>query len=307
MAQHRIVTLTAAATEIVAECGLAYQLVGRSHDSDLPARVQKLPAVTRPHGTGTAKPADGDLGKLQQLLCEFEVDLDALRALRPDVVITQCNCRESGESLDTVAKLLSDFVGVHVKLVSIAPETIDEVMESIEFVSFELGAPHKGTQIVTKMTKRLDATREKLTALSSSQKPTVVCLEHFDPLRTPGNWIPEMVRLAGALDPFSAEHYHTRFLTWKQITDVNPDMLVVMPYNLTLQDSGAAMRSILQEEMFRNLRAYKRKQVFVLNGNRYFHRASPRLVEGYEILAELFHPEIFSPYRYMGTGWAEYF
>jgi iron complex transport system substrate-binding protein len=80
-----------------------------------------------------------------------------------------------------------------------------------------------------------------------------------------------------------------------------------MPYNLTLQDSGVAMRSILQEEMFRNLRAYKRKQVFVLNGNRYFHRASPRLVEGYEILAELFHPEIFSPYRYMGTGWAEYF
>ncbi|MBX3101794.1 MAG: ABC transporter substrate-binding protein [Bacteroidetes bacterium] len=306
MAEYRIVSLTPAATEIVAECGLAYHLVGRSHDSDVPARVQKLPALTKPRSAGSNGHGGSELHILKELLCQYDLDLEALRELRPDMVLTQCRCRETETSLETVAKLLSDYIGRPVKLISIAPETIDEVMETIEFVSFELGAPHKGTALVASMARQLERTREKLAVLKDRPKPVVACLENFDPLRTPGTWIPDMVREAGAVDPFAADHYHTRFLTWHQIADVNPDILVMMPYNLTLFESGEAMRSILQDDMFRNLHAYKRKQVYVLDGNRFFHRPGPRLIQSYEILAEIFHPDVFK-YRYMGVGWAEYF
>lgn len=306
MALHRIASLLPAATEIVADCGMIGQLVGRSHDSDYPAKIDKIPVLTAPRISMGHRSRELDL--LNDVLSIYQIDLETLKHARPDILITQCRSREMGVSFDDVTKALSDYLGQTCKIVSVAPETLDEVMETIEVISMEIGAPHKGTKMVQDMTVRLEKSKEKLAPLISRHKPTVVALEAFNPLTTVGHWIPQMIRQAGAIDPFNAEEYHTRYLTWDQINEADPDMVVMIPYGLSLPASGVAVRNIHQNEMFRNLRAFKAKQVYVFNGGTYFNRPGPRVINGFEILAEVFHPDLYNnTYTYMGTGWAEYF
>ncbi|MCE3007953.1 MAG: ABC transporter substrate-binding protein [Bacteroidetes bacterium] len=308
MAHHRIASLLPAATEIVAECGFAGQLVGRSHDSDYPARVGSVPVVTAPRISrpmSSPRAADGkDL--LQAALSIYQVELDSLKELKPDIVITQCLTRELNIPFAEVSKALSDYLGQECKLVSIAPESMDEVMESIEVISFEVGAPHKGVELVKQMTLRLEKTKRKLEKLKDEPKPTVLALENFAPPTSVGQWIPEMISLAGGYEPFGAEAHPARILSWEQIAELDPDLLLMIPYGLDLYGAGVAVRNIHQNEYFRTLRAFRRKQVYVLNGSSYFNRPAPRLVQGFEILAEVLHPRLF-PAAYMGTGWAEYF
>jgi iron complex transport system substrate-binding protein len=135
-----------------------------------------------------------------------------------------------------------------------------------------------------------------------SKKPTVACIEWIEPLMAAGNWMPELVELAGGINLFGEAGKHSPWMTWDELVKADPDIIVVCPCGFDLKRTMQEMNLITDKPEFRNLKAAKTKRVFVGDGNQFFNRPGPRVVESLEIMAELLHPSGFK-FGHQGSGW----
>ena len=297
----RIVSLIASATEIVHALGHGNELVGRSHECDWPEDVTRLPKVSAPRFVTAAPSGAIDRAvkeRVRDALSIYEVDAELLKSLEPDVIITQTQCEVCAVTPADVERAACELSGA-ARIVALEPNALGDVWDDIRTVAAALGDPQSGEALVSSLRKRV-----MQIALKSAQltRRTVANIEWLDPLMSAGNWMPELVELAGGRSLFGEAGKHSPWMTWEQLVASDPDVLVVSPCGFDLARTLQERELLTTRAEWPTLRAVKAGQVFVVDGNAYFHRPGPRLVESLEILAEILHPETFS-FGHRGTGW----
>ena len=302
----RIVSLIPSATEIVAALGAADQLVGRSHECDYPAQVQQLPICTAPkfNPDGSSSEIDQAVKTLvEQSLSVYKVDTELLNELAPDVIITQTQCEVCAVSLSDVEAAVCEITSSAPRIVPLSPNWLEDVWNDIQHVADALNLAAQGQEFVARGKESM-AMLADIVQQQTRSKPSVVCVEWIEPLMAAGNWMPQLVKMAGGHDVFGVAGEHSPWIEWAQIQQADPDMLVVMPCGYDIEKSQSEMKFLTEREGWTDLRAVKTGQVYITDGNQYFNRPGPRLVESLEILAEIFHPDLFK-FGHEDRGWVK--
>ncbi len=299
----RIVSLIASATEIVCALGFEGQLVGRSHECDFPEGVQRLPACTSPKfdTSGSSRDIDERVkGLVRDGLSVYKVDEALLRELRPDVIVTQSHCEVCAVSERVVERAVASWLGSSPKVVSLAPNGLDDVWAGFRQVADALGVPRRGEELVRSLQARMAAVAERARALPD--RPTVACVEWVEPLMASGNWVPELVEMAGGVNLFGSPGRHAPWLSWEDLCGRDPEVLLLLPCGFDIDRTRQELPALSRKPEWAGLKAVRGGRVFLLDGNQFFNRPGPRLVESLEILAELLHPGAFA-FGHQGGGW----
>ncbi len=275
----RVVSLLPSATEIVAALGCADWLVGRSHECDFPPSVQPLPVCTAPRLDLSGSSAEID-AKVKAAVADaasvYEVLHGPLADCAPDVILTQDQCEVCAVSLADVEAALCGWTGTPARIVSLKPMTLTDVFADVERVADALGRADHGRAVADGLRDRARA----LTAAPAGPRPRVACIEWIDPLMAAGNWVPELVEMAGGEDVFGKAGDHAPWITWDDLAQADPDIIVFMPCGFGLERSAAEARLLMDRHPdFRNLNAARTGRVYATDANSYFNRPGPRLVE----------------------------
>jgi iron complex transport system substrate-binding protein len=286
----RIVSLIASATEIVAALGLDDRLVGRSHECDFPESVKSLPVCTSPKFAVTGSSADIDRRVKETLQSDtsvYSVDARLLDDLRPDVIVTQAQCEVCAVSLRDVQAAVA-VMSHRPKVVSLNPNSLADVWEDVRSVAAACGVRDRGARLVTEWQQRWRAVAARG---RGRPRPTVACIEWVDPLMAAGNWVPELVELAGGVNLFGEAGKHSPWMTWEDLLRRDPDVIVVMPCGFDLPRTREELPALTRRPEWESLKAVRTGRVWAADGNAYFNRPGPRLVEALEMLADAFHPD----------------
>lgn len=289
----RIVSLLPSTTEIVTALGCGDQLVGRSHECDYPESVQKLPACTTPkfNTDGTSYEIDQRVkALLQEGLSVYRVDEEQLAALDPDIIITQDHCEVCAATVDEVSRAVKERIGEKVEVISVSPTDLSGVVASIRQIADAIDAQDEAAQLTAQMKSQLQQIQDRVADL---QRPSVMAIEWMDPLMSAGNWMPQLIQLAGG-KPLAAETgEHSPYIKWDDIRRHNPDIISIVPCGYTLEQTLSEIENLTSRSGWTELRAIKNRQVYLMDGHNYFNRPGPRLVESTKILAEIIHPSVF--------------
>jgi iron complex transport system substrate-binding protein len=299
----RVVSLIASATEIVCALGFEGDLVGRSHECDFPPSVRRLPVCTEPkfNVEGSSYEIDQRVkAVLQEGLSVYRVHADVLKQLRPDVIVTQSHCEVCAVSQRDVERAVCDWLDSRPTVVSLAPNALADVWDDVRRVADALGAPDRGAALVRGLQERMSVIADRARALSA--RPTVAYVEWIEPLMAGGNWMPELVEMAGGVNLFGEAGRHSPWLTWEELRRRDPDVIFVAPCGFDLARTRQEMPALTRRPDWSGLRAAGTGCVYLADGNQYFNRPGPRLVESLEILAEVLHPEAFR-FGHEGPGW----
>lgn len=306
MSTQRIISLLPAATEIVCALGLEENLVGRSHECDFPEAVKQLPVCSEANIPDNLSSADIDK-KVKELLYDalsiYTVNREKIKSLAPDVVITQAQCEVCAVSLDDVEAALKNYLDKQVEIISLQPNSLNDILSDIKVTAFALGVPEKGDQLIEELQERVDIIRHKLKFIDA--KPTVACIEWLEPLMVSGNWIPELVDIAGGTSILAEPGKHSPFVQWTDIQQADPDIILAMPCGFSIERTMKEMHLLLQQPGFADLKAVKNNRIYIADGNQYFNRPGPRIIDSIEILAEIINPKQFI-FGYEGTGWVKF-
>jgi iron complex transport system substrate-binding protein len=305
----RIVSLIASSTEIVCALGFEEHLVGRSHECDFPPSVKRLPVCTEPkfNVEGTSYQIDQRVKAiLQEGLSVYRVHADTLRGLHPDVIVTQSHCEVCAVSLRDVEEAVCAWVDGRPRVVSLAPDALADVWTGIGQVAEALEVASTGAALVGRLQVRMRGVQQKAAGLPGMAglpgRPTVACIEWIEPLMASGNWMPELVEMAGGVNLFGSAGRHAPWLEWRQLVQSDPDVILVLPCGFDLARTRQDVPLLSARPGWAELRAVASGRVYLLDGNQYFNRPGPRLVESLEILAEVLHPDVFH-FGHEGEGW----
>ncbi len=285
----RIVSLIPSATEIVDLLGLTDYLVGRSHECDYPLEVKTRPICTEPkfNPEGTSAEIHSRVTQiLQSALSVYRVKTEVLETLQPTHILTQAQCEVCAVSLGDVETAVAELTGCQPQIISLQPNTLGEVWADIERVGRALKVPSEPA--IAALKQRVDACQQQVQRLPS--RPTVACIEWIEPLMAAGNWIPELVELAGGRSLFGAIGQHAPWLKWDDLIQADPDVIILMPCGFDLARTWDEAVLLTQHPQWQTLAAVKSGRVYATDGNQYFNRPGPRLVDSLEILAEILHP-----------------
>lgn len=302
----RIVSLIPSATEIICALGFEEALVGRSHECDYPASVLALLPLTAPKFDvrGTSREIDDRVKDvLQNAISVYKVDETLLDQLAPDFIVTQAQCEVCAVSLTEVERVARECLSSPANIISLEPMCLADLFSDIQRVAEALGVPERGTEVVLKLQTRIDDIAQRSAEIA--HKPTVACIEWIDPLMAGGNWVPELVELAGGKELFGKAGAHSPWIDWGDVWAADPDKIIVLPCGFDIERSVQEMAALVKQPGWKTLRAIREGQVYITDGNQYFNRPGPRLVESLEILAEILHPDAFH-FGHEGTGWVKF-
>lgn len=306
MSTQRVVSLILSSTEIICALGSQQRLVGRSHECNYPESVLRLPVCTEPkfNPEGSSYEIDQRVRAiLYQALSVYRVHGDVLKELRPDVIITQAQCEVCAVSLREVEEVVGQWLGTRPQIISLEPRTLADVWANIGQVAEALGVPERGGELVKSLKQRAFAIAAMARALPPG--PTVACIEWIDPLMAAGNWMPELVEMAGGINLFGEAGKHSPWMTWEELIQKDPNVIVVLPCGFDIKRTREEMPVLTRKPEWSRLRAIQTGRVYVTDGNQYFNRPGPRLVESLEILAEILRPEAFR-FGDEGSGWEHF-
>ena len=303
MIPPRVISLLPSATEIVAALGFAEHLVGRSHECDFPPGVEELPICS-----STKVPIHGSSyeidERVKQIVSEglsvYRVDVDLLRQLRPDLILTQTQCAVCAVTPRDLEQALCTWVGAQPAILSLEPNNLADVWNDIRRVGDALGVQQRAEDLIVSLTNRLAAVREQASA--ASFRPTVAAIEWLGPLMAGGNWMPDLIEIAGGRSLFAESGEHSRWLEWSSLVEADPEIILLLPCGFKIAQTIGDLGLLTENPAWSNLRAVKDGRVYVIDGHHFFNRPGPRLVESAEIAAEILHPDRFA-FDHRGTGW----
>ena len=284
----RIVSLLPSATEIAVALGLGDNLVGRSHECDFPPGIERLPVVTSTKlekGLGSRAIDDRVQAIVRQGLSVYNVDADLLRELAPDVILTQSQCAVCAVTPVDLEDALGKWVGTAPKLVSLAPDDLDQIWDSFRMVGDATGARAAAERAVHDLRERMNGVRQR--RRFSDAAPTMAAIEWMDPLMVAGNWIPELIRLAGATPLLARAGEHSDWLEWSALAGADPDVIVLMPCGYQLVQTLADLPALLGRAEWAQLRAVRAGNVAIVDGHHLYNRPGPRLVESTQLLGQV--------------------
>ena len=303
LANLRIVSLLPSATEIVDCLGLTERLVGRSHECDYPPTVKNLPncTVARLDSQKSSSEIDIEVQDLmQKALSIYEIKTEVLEQLQPTHIVTQDQCDVCAVNLPEVEQAIAKLTNSQPQVISLQPDLLSEVWDDIKRVAEILEVNPKPT--LDKLQSRLDLISSTVKDL---ERPTVVAIEWTEPLMVGANWIPELIEIAGGKALLSVEGQHSPYIDWQNLIDADPDAIVIMPCGFGLERTAQESQVLTQHPQWQNLKAVKSDRVFIVDGNAYFNRPGPRLVDSAEILAEILHPQLFD-YGFEHKSWRRF-
>ena len=306
MEELRIISLIASSTEIVCALGFEASLVGRSHECDYPESVKRLPVCTSPkfNTVGTSYEIDQRVKAIvQEALSVYRVDAGLLQKLSPTHIITQSQCEVCAVSMKDVEQAVCEFTASKPRIVSLEPNALEDIWADIRRVADALAAPERGDQLVARLGARMDAVNRR--AARVSHRPSVACVEWIEPLMAAGNWMPELVELAGGVNLFGEAGKHSPWMTWPELAAADPEVIVVSPCGFDLARTMQEMAVLSNRPEWPKLKAVQARRVYLADGNQFFNRPGPRVMESLEIMAEMLHPGTFS-FGYEGSGWVRY-
>jgi iron complex transport system substrate-binding protein len=288
----RIVSLLPSATEIVCALGLGDQLVGVTHECDYPDFVLGLPKITR-----TLIPQDAASASIDQLVRErlqtqralYTLDLPALEALRPDLIVTQALCDVCAVAEEEVRAAACTLPG-RPRVLNLEPQNLTGVLESIRQVGRATDRLAQADSVVRALQMRIDAVAARSAALE--QRPRIVVLEWIDPPFSCGHWTPELVRLAGGQEGLGREGRPSRTLQSSEVLAWRPEVLLIACCGFSIPRTLQDLPLLWSFPGWSDLPCVRSERVYVVDGSAYFSRPGPRLVDSLEILAHALHPEV---------------
>jgi iron complex transport system substrate-binding protein len=290
----RIVSLLPSATEIVCALGAREELVGRSHECDFPAGLDDVPVLTsaRIGPLPTSKGIDAAVRRvLEDALAIYEVDIEGLRGARPDVIVTQDLCDVCAVSADDVRAAVARLARQDVTIVNLHPTRLGDIWDDIERVARAIGRGDVADRVVAGLEARMKAVAERAGAMRT--RPTVLSVEWIEPVMVGGMWMPELVTLAGGEPLVTKPGEHAPTLDLERLTALDPDVVIVKPCGFPLDRTLRELPVLRQVLPWDSWRATAQGRVYVADGNAYFNRPGPRIVESAEILAACIHPDAF--------------
>lgn len=292
----RIVSLLPAATEWVACFGGLPDLVGRSHACDAPPGVQAVPALTHTVIEASAGSAEIDAAvrdRHRRALSLFEVDLERLRALRPDVVLTQAQCDVCAVPVQEVEAVLAESDAGGPRLFSFTPTTLREALQQALHLARAIGRLYAAIAYLGRAEQRLQQLRDALglhKRTDPARWPSVVCIEWLDPLMVAGHWLPEVAEMAGARVLLGTKGTPSAYVSWDAIRRADPDVLAILPCGFSIERTRRDLPALTAQPGWDRLRAVRSGRVFLFDGSAYFNRPGPRLYRAIELLAAVLHP-----------------
>ena len=287
----RIVSLLPSATEIVCALGLEDQLVGVSHECDFPSTVVGRPIVTaaKIDVDGSSRQIHESVGGLvSEGLSVYEIHTEVLEDLRPDLIVTQDQCDVCAVSYDEVVAATRALTGAQAEIVSLSPRRLRDVWQDVERVATAAGIADRGEALAGELASRMALLERRTRRLERSK---IACIEWLEPLMAAGNWVPELVQAAGGTGDLVDAGAHSPWLEFADLQRAAPDVICAMPCGFDLERTSAEMSTALRDSRWDSLPAVRAERVFAVDGNAYFNRPGPRLVESAEILAGILHPE----------------
>lgn len=287
----RICSLVPGATEVVAALGLQQDLVGISHECDYPPSLARVSVMVRPsiesHRLSSSQ-IDEEVGSLLSAGTGlYELDEPQFLAARPDLIIAQdlCDvCAITPSQLDRVLRTLSPTP----RLITLNPRRLEDMLQDIVTLGQALQREGAGKQFAIDLRSRLDAVRTRVS--SETGRPRVACLEWLSPLYTAGHWVPDMVEAAGGVDVLATAGTASRKMDWETLSSSAPDVIVLMPCGFTVRRTRDELATVIEHPQWRTLPAVQRGEVYLVDALSYFSRPGPRLIDGVEQLAAIFHP-----------------
>lgn len=284
-------SLLPSATDIVCALGLRDDLVGRTHECDWPPGVEEVPVMTSDtlatHEMTSREIHEAIGGAVHSGSSVYALDGDALERAKPDLVLTQelCDvCAVSYTEVTEAARLLEGDV----RVVSLEPRGLDDVLGHLELVGELCGVPERAREVTAELRGRLDRLRE---ATSDLDRPRTFCCEWLDPIFSAGHWVPEQVDVAGGEELLGPRGEPSREIDWDAVAEASPEVLVLMPCGMPIDRTLGELPCLTGRPGYDELPAVGNGRVWAVDGSSYFNRPGPRLVRGAEILCGLLHPD----------------
>jgi iron complex transport system substrate-binding protein len=282
----RIVSLVPHATELCFALGLGDELIAVTHECDYPPAALTLPRVTRDMLGGGLDSAQIDAAVRERVGAGesiYELDRDVLRALAPELIVTQALCPVCAVSYEEVSELAAGLPS-RPNVIALDPHTLGETLGDIRTIAEATGRRDKGVELVARSAGRVDRVR---LAVRHAQRPRVVALEWLDPVFVAGHWTPQLIELAGGLDILGLPGESSEQLDWETVAAAGPDVVIVMPCGYDAP--RAHLEAVRYADSLRGLGAAR---VVAVDAAAYFSRPGPRLVDGLELLAQILHPDL---------------
>ncbi len=306
MNNKRIVSLLPAATEIVCALGLEHQLVGRSHECDYPESIAHIPVCSAAKFNNSISSASIDTQVKQATLDAisiYNIDTEKLATLQPDVIITQDQCKVCAVNLTDVEQALCNITHTNSTIFSVQPNTLTDILVDIQQLGTFLGVPEKAEELLEDLNTRIEIVKHKVKFVQ--QRAKIACIEWLDPLMIAGNWTPELIEIAGGSPVLAQNGAHSPFITWEQLAAAAPDILVIAPCGFGIPRTLSEIAVLTQHPLWHTLPAVKNNKVYVADGNQYFNRSGPRIVDTIELLAEIIQANQFY-FGMEGEAWVKF-
>lgn len=295
-----------AATEILCALGLEDNLIGISHECDFPRSIADRPVCT-------STKIDPEAGSLQidtavktmlsQALSIYDLNIALIKSLDPDFIVTQSQCKVCAVSLGDVETELADVLDKNVKVLSLEPQNLEDIINGIRTLGEEFNVDQQANHLIDELEERISIIKHKLKFIEI--KPTVACIEWLSPMMVAGNWTPGLVTIAGGQPVIAEDGKHSPFIDFDQILAENPEVIVVMPCGFPIERTLREINLLIDFPGWQELNAVKNNRIYIADGNQYFNRPGPRIVDSIEILAEIIHPKQFV-FGYEGKGWIRF-
>jgi iron complex transport system substrate-binding protein len=287
----RICSLLPSATEILFALGLGDNVAGVTHECDFPPQAKQKQVVVRSRLPHNLEPAEIDR-HVSEFLTRgeslYSVDLEALRAIGPDLVITQDLCHVCAASAGDLAVALAGLPQ-QPRALSLTPHNLAEVWNSIRAVGEATGRAAKARALVAELERRVVAVEQAVSG--AAECPRVVCMEWLDPPYAAGHWVPEMVARAGGREALGRAGEPSSRVHWEGILSLQPEVILVMPCGYHLEQVVEEFARTELPAGWENLSAVRKGRVYAVDASSYFSRPGPRLATGVEILAHVLHPQ----------------
>jgi len=293
MEPQRIVTFLPSATELIYSLGAEDRLFGVTHECNYPSgaktKLRVISSVFDPASMSSKQIDD----KICQLMTDgkeiYNLNKENLLSAKPDLIISQniCEvCSAHTEHVNMAVEMLEKKPEVY----TMDPHDVSEILTSIKDISKIIGKEKEGNGLIDSLSKRLEFVKSK----TFEKKPKVVAIEWVDPFFTSGHWIPEMIEIAGGENLISSEKMPSRKMKLEEIKEANPDIIVVMPCGFDVKRTVNEYKKVLAgNPEWNELKAVKENNVYAVDANSYFSKPSLRTVTGIEVLASIFHPDVF--------------
>jgi iron complex transport system substrate-binding protein len=291
----RIVSFLPSATEMVCVLGLAEKLVGLTHECDYPTSIKGKPVVVR-SAVPVAQLSEPEIDaavseRLSAGLSVYQVDEVLLKSLAPDLILTQDLCQVCAPSGNEVTQALNALPNKP-EILWLTPRTLAEIAENLREVARATGTLERAEAWIATNFERLKQIETR--ALQAAERPRVFCMEWLDPLYCSGHWVPEMVRIAGGIDQLSKQGSDSIRVTWEEVFNWAPEVLILMPCGNHLEQVMELAPKLCSLPRWDEVPAVSNGKVYAVDASSYFARPGPRVIQGTELLAHLIHPELFS-------------